>query len=188
MNLDGALQIATSTLANINSQTAVISQNVANVNTAGYSREVSTQTSLTATGQGMGVLIGPVQRQLNLALQRQVIAQNADVAALQTTQTSLSGIDSVQGTPGQNNDLASNVGQLQNAFTALQSDPSNAASQQQVVSAAGTLTGQINALSQSYTATRQAAQNDVVATIGTLNTSPTAACWRSRKAGWACRC
>lgn len=171
MTLDGVLHIATSALADINSQTAVISQNVANVNTTGYSQEVGTQTALTAGGQGMGVLVGPAQRELNQALQNQVIAQNATVAALSTTAASLSGIDSVQGTPGQANDLPSLVGQLQNAFTGLQSDPSSSAAQQTVVNAAGSLAGQINTLSQAYTTARQNAQNGVVATVNTLNAS-----------------
>lgn len=171
MTLDGALQIASAGLANINGQIAVVSQNVANVNTPGYSKEVSTQTDLTAAGQGMGVLVGPVQRDLNLALQSQVIAQNATVAALTTTQASLSGIDSVQGTPGQNNDLGSYVGALRDAFTSLQADPSNSSAQQQVVSAAGTLAGQINTLSQAYSSARQTAQNGVVSGITSLNAS-----------------
>ncbi len=171
MTLEGALQIASAGLGNINSHMAVISQNVTNVNTPGYSQEVATQTSLTAGGQGMGVFVGPVQRQLNLALQSQVIAQNATVASLGTTAKALSGIDSVQGTPGQNNDLASLVGNLQNAFTSLQTDPSSTSAQQLVVNAAGSLTGQINALSQAYGTARQNAQNDVVATVGTLNTA-----------------
>ena len=171
MNIDGALQIATSGLANINSAMAVISQNVANVNTPGYSQEVSTQTSLTAGGQGMGVFTGSVQRQLNLALQSQVVAQNAHVANLATTSSALSGIDSVQGTPSQSNDLASLVGALQNAFTSLQSNPSDISAQQVVVSAAGNLTGQINTLSNAYGKARQSAQDGVVSTVDQLNTS-----------------
>jgi flagellar hook-associated protein 1 FlgK len=171
MTIDGALQMTTASLANINSQMAVISQNVANVNTPGYSQEVSTQTSVTVSGQGMGVATGPAQRQLNFALQSQLIGQNATVAGLTTTSTALSGIDAAQGTPGQNNDLPSLLGQLQNAFTSLQADPSSTASQQLVVSAAGTLTGQINALSQAYGTARQTAQNGVVATVGALNAS-----------------
>jgi len=169
MSLDGALQIATGGLANINRQIAVLSQNVSNVNTPDYAREVGTQTSATAGGQGLGVMTGAVQREINLQLQQQLFAQNATVSGLATQSTALAAIDPVQGTPTQGNDLASRLGQLQDAFTSLQADPANAAGQRQVVTAANGLAQQLNALSQAYGTGRQNAQDSLVTDIGTLN-------------------
>lgn len=169
MSLGSALQIASGGLANINRQIAVVSQNIGNVNTPGYAREIGTQTSATADGQGLGVITGPVQREIDLQLQRQVFTQNATVAGLNTQAASLSAIDVVQGTPGQGTDLPSLLGQLQNAFVALQPDPSSTAGQQQVVNAATSLARQLNALSDAYGTARQNAQDAIVTDVGTLN-------------------
>jgi flagellar hook-associated protein 1 FlgK len=51
----------------------------------------------------------------------------------------------------------------------LLGEPSNAAQQSAVVSAAGNLTGAINTLSNGYTQQRQAAQNDIVTQVSNMN-------------------
>jgi flagellar hook-associated protein 1 FlgK len=170
MNLDAVLSIASGGLANINAQLALISHNVANATTPGYSVESGTQHELSVGGIGMGVVTGPAVRNVDAALQSDLLHQNATVAALQTRQTALSSIDTVNGTPGQGTDLASLVGQLQNQFSTLLNDPGNATQQAQVVTAAAALAGGINALSDTYTSQRQAAQNAIVASVGQINT------------------
>lgn len=171
MSLDSSLSIATSGLANINRKLAVVSQNVANAATPDYTREVASQTSLTAAGQGMGVQTGTVQRAVDERLQADLFAQNGTVAGLQARQAALGAIDAVQGTPGQGNDLASLLGQVQDAFSTLANDPANATQQQAVVSAAAGLAGQINALSQAYTDGRNTAQDAIVANVDSLNST-----------------
>jgi flagellar hook-associated protein 1 len=169
MSLDSALSIASGGLANINAQFALISQNVANAATPGYSVENGNQQSLTADGVGLGVQTGPATLQINQALQTSVLQQNAVVSNGQTTQTALQAIDGVMGTPGSGSDLASLVGNLQDSFSTLLTDPSNQTPQREVVSSATALTQGINTLSNAYTAQRQSAQNDIQSSITTLN-------------------
>ena len=171
MNIDGALSIATSGLANINRQMALVSQNVANASTPGYAAEISTQQSVTANGEGLGVRSGPAFRDIDTALQAEVFSQNATVAGLQTRQNALQAIDAVQGTPGQGGDIASLIGDLQDQFSTLLNDPSNEVQQSQVVSAATNVAQGINALSAAYTSQRQMAQDSIVAEVATLNTT-----------------
>lgn len=171
MSIDSALSIANSSLANISQQMALISHNVANASTPGYATEVATQTSVTAGGLGSGVHQGPVTRDINLQLQSEVQQQNATVSGLQTQVTLLQPIDAAQGTPGQGSDLASQLGTLHDAFVTLQGDPSSAASQGQVITAASNLATQINTLSNTTQTARQNAQNDLQTNIGTLNTT-----------------
>jgi len=169
MSLNAALSIATNSLANINSQLALVSHNVANADTPGYVAETATQEELTANGVGLGVVAGPVTRNLDTSLQAQVFQQNATVAGLQTTQTALQAIDAVQGTPGQGGDIASLLGQLQDQFSDLLNDPSNQTQQIAVVSAASTLASTVNALSNTYTQQRQTAENSVVSGVNAIN-------------------
>ncbi|HTW26866.1 MAG TPA: flagellar basal body rod C-terminal domain-containing protein [Acetobacteraceae bacterium] len=169
MTLDTALTSATSGLAAINRQLAVVSQNVSNASTPGYAQEVVSLSSLTAAGDGMGVRVGPTTLQISQQLQSSVLAQNAVVGNLQTTQTALSAIDAVQGTPGAGTDLASLLGDVTNAFSTLSTDPSNTTYQSQVVSSAQTLAQGINTLAQAYGTQRQASQDDLVSDVASLN-------------------
>lgn len=171
MGLSAALSIAAGGLANVQSQLALVSHNVANASTPGYAAEVGTQQSLDADGVGFGVRTGPATRNIDMALQAQVFSQNATVAGLQTRQSALQAIDAVQGTPGQNTDIASLLTNLQNQFSTLLNDPSNQAQQSQVVSSATNLARNINTLSNAYTTQRQAAQDNIVAEVSLLNTT-----------------
>jgi flagellar hook-associated protein 1 FlgK len=171
MGLDSALSIATGGLANINAQFQLISQNVANASTPGYATEVSSQHSLTAEGVALGVRTGPATLQINQALQASVVHQNATVADLQTTQTALQTVDSTLGTPGSGNDLASLLGNLQNSFSTLLTNPSSQAQQQAVVTSATALSEGINQLSDAYSTQRQAAQNALGPAVNTLNST-----------------
>ncbi len=171
MNLDAALSIAGSGLANVNAQLALVSHNVANASTAGYAVETGNQQELTVGGLGMGVVTGPATRSIDAELQTNLLGQNATVAGLQTTQTALAAIDAANGTPGQGGDLGSLLGNLQNQFSALLNSPDNPTQQSQVVATASTLAQGINTLSNTYTAQRQSAENNIVNQIGTINTT-----------------
>jgi flagellar hook-associated protein 1 FlgK len=171
MTLDGALSIATGSLANINRQMAVVSQNVANANTPGYAAEIGTQWSLTANGEGLGVQSGPAIRNVDSMLQAELFSQNGTVAGLQTRQSALQAIDAAQGTPGQGTDIASLLGNLQDQFSNLLTNPGSAPQQSQVVSTAVTLAQGINSLSSAYTTQRQTAENNIVSEVSSLNTT-----------------
>jgi flagellar hook-associated protein 1 FlgK len=173
VSLEGTLSIAAGGIANINRQMAVVSQNVANASTPGYAAEISTQTSMTADGQGMGVRSGPAKRNIDMELQGEIFRETATIAGLQTRQTALTSIDAVQGTPGQGGDIASLLGQLQDQFSTLLNNPDSQPQQTQTVAAATTLTQDINSLSNSYTAQRQAAQDDIVNALQTVNNALT---------------
>ena len=171
MGISTALSTAMGGLANVNAGLSVVSQNIANASTPGYVVEASTQQSLSAGGMGMGVASGPAVRVLNAQQQTDVFNQNAVVSGLQARQTALANIDAVLGTPGQGNDLASLLGQVQSGFSALLSTPDGAAQQDAVVTAAQNFTGQLNTLSNAVTCTRQQAQDAIVSGVTSLNST-----------------
>jgi flagellar hook-associated protein 1 len=171
VGLSSALSIANSGLASINAQFALLSSNIANASTPAYSAEVSNQQDVTADGVGLGVHIGPAVRRIDQTLQSSLTQQNGVVANLQTTQAALQSIDATLGTPGSGNDLGSLVGNLQNGFSALLTDPANQTQQTAVVQAASTLAQGINQLGSTYTAQRQAAEDDLASSVSTLNTT-----------------
>jgi flagellar hook-associated protein 1 FlgK len=77
----------------------------------------------------------------------------------------------VQGTVAAGSDLSSLLGDLQNAFSTLESDPSSQAQQQAVVTAGSNLTSQINTLSTAIGTARQNAQDGIASDVGTLNST-----------------
>ncbi len=171
MGIDTAIGIASSELRHLNEQFALISQNVANASTPDYAAESIAQHSLSSGGAGYGAANGMVQRAVDQQGQAAVLAQNGDVAALQTQQAALQQIDAVTGAVGSGSDIGSLLGALGNAFSALAGSPDNQTQQQKVVAAAQTLAGQINNLGTTVSAARQSAQDAVVAGVASLNTA-----------------
>jgi flagellar hook-associated protein 1 FlgK len=171
MTLGTALGIAAGEIGNINDRFALIGHNIANAATPDYAVEDVAQQSLSAGGIGMGARDGLVTRSVDATLQSNLFAQNGAVAALQAQASGLRPIDAVQGTPGSGSDLASLLGVLTNSFSALETDPSNATQQNAVVTAATNLARQVNAVSDAVQGARQAAQDAIVADVGTLNTT-----------------
>ena len=171
MSISSGIDIASGGIAAIESQLAVLSQNIANASTPGYSAETSSTENLTASGQPVGVQVEPAQLVTDQALQASVLTQNGAAASSHTTQAALSAVTAVQGAPGSGGDLSSLLGGVQSAFTTLANDPSNQTQQAAVVTAAGNLAAAINTQSQAYQAQRQSAQNAIVADVGTLNST-----------------
>ncbi len=113
MSLGSAINISAQSLENISSGFALISQNVANASTNGYSREVAPYVSLDAGGQGIGAKLAPSALASNPALQMQLYRQNASASAAAATNTALAALQPVLGSVGQGNDLGSLLANLQ---------------------------------------------------------------------------
>ncbi|MEJ0046750.1 MAG: flagellar basal body rod C-terminal domain-containing protein [Rhodospirillales bacterium] len=169
MSLDAALGIASQSLVNINQGFGVISNNIANAQTAGYAAEQATQRSVSAGGVGMGVASGATRLATDQALQAGLYEQNAMAAGWNTTSSALGNVQPVLGTVGQGNDLGSLIGALQNSFSALLNDPADQTQQGAVVGAAQGVARQVNSLSAAYGSARQDAQNGLVGGVATLN-------------------
>jgi flagellar hook-associated protein 1 FlgK len=171
MSLAASLGIATQSLVNINQNFGVISNNIANADTAGFASEQATQQSLSAGGLGMGVVSGATTLATNQALQAGLYEQNAEAAGTATTNAALGNLQPVLGTVGQGNDLGSLLGALQNSFSTLLNDPADQTQQGAVVGAAQSVAQQLNTLSAAYSSARQGAQNGLVSDVAALNTA-----------------
>lgn len=171
MGITTSLLIASSEVGNINAQFGVVSQNVANASTPDYAQEDVDQLSLTYGGIGIGAANATVGRAINTQVQSEVFSQNSTVAGLQTQQTALQQIDTVEGSVGSGTDIGSLLGAMQDAFSTLLTQPDDSTQQQAVVSSAQALTTQINAVANTVSSTRQTAQNSIVSEVGQLNST-----------------
>lgn len=179
MSLGLALNIANTGMKAVEDAMAVASQNITNSQTPGYISENSNTNSATAGNIAAGVTTGPTRLNISQALQKSLYQQNADVASLTAQNNSLSALSSVEGTTT-NSDGSNTIGTLTNnlqsvntALISLTSTPNNSAAQASVVSAAQTLTNNINTLSSVYQTQRQTAQDNIANTVKSINSDLT---------------
>ena len=176
MSLSTSLSIASSGLKAVQQQLAVSSQNVSNASTPGYLTEIANVASRNAGGGPSGVVVQPTTLALNNALQNSLYVENASVAGLGVTVNALSAVSAAQGSTTDatnSNTLTSLVGNLQDAFTTLDNDPSSSVQQQSVVNSAAALARGINSLSSTYQTQRQEAQAAIPATLDAINSNLT---------------
>lgn len=167
MSLDTALGIAGSGLAAVQRAIAQASQNVANAETAGYTRKSVSQQAVTVGTDPAGVRTGEARRAVDTALLARLDASRASNAAAAQREALLTGIEQAHGDSGQT--LADGISDLRNAFIALRAAPADAGQQQEAVSAARTLAERLNGLSQAIQDARQQAQDDIVQQVKAAN-------------------
>ncbi len=127
VGLSSILSIATSGLDVAQQGLNTVSNNISNVNTAGYVREVVNQSALSAAGQGIGVGVADIARTTNQFLEQ---ANQKAVADSSSATVSSSYLDQAQSLFGDPTDPSSFFGQLDNVFSAfstLSSTPSSTA-------------------------------------------------------------
>ena len=171
MFLGNALSSATTGLDSIERQISVLSQNVSNASTPNYVHESTPLTSLDSEAGPAGVRTGVATRDIDLQVQAGLFASVGNEASSNATQTSLSAIDQASGTVGSGQDLSSLVGNLQDAFTALGSDPASSTQQAAVIGSTQSLVDGIHSLSDTLVQTRQNAQDSLVSDVATANSA-----------------
>ena len=175
MSLDGALSIATSGLAAVQGQIGVVSQNVANASTAGYTEEVAPAIETSAAGQPDGVRLGVATRVTAPFLQSTLYSQNATVSAQTTISNALNAITSVEGSTdsnsGSNGSLTALLSNLQSGLTSLQAVPTSSSQQQTVIQSANQLAIGINSLAATYAQQRQAASDAIGSEVQQANSA-----------------
>ena len=109
-------------------QLEIISNNIANVDTPGYTRKTAAQSALVSSGQTMGVTIGNTGRVVDESLLKNFLTSNSTTSSLSTQYNYMSRLDNIMGTTEQGNSLAANVGNLQSAFETFSTTVSSPAS------------------------------------------------------------
>jgi len=165
----GALSIAIQGLNAAQQQLQVISSNVANASTPGYTVKTLQQNSVVLDGSGSGVQVGGLQRSVNTALQSNLWQQTSTSGSSQVNQTYLQQLQQLFGAPNSNTSFASDLATVQSDFITLSADPSNSIYQTQVVNDAQSLTSNLNNLSTSIQGLRNNSQTDISNDLGQAN-------------------
>ena len=155
---------------NINRQSlAILSQNIANANTQGYSRKVINQEALYLDGHGAGVSIADISRKVDDYLTRSIRTQNSNVGIGNVMSDYYDRIQIMIGKPGSNNSINSDISTFFNSLQALAQTPENSSLRVNAIQTASTLTANIRSLSNGLSDLRFQADQDLTTEIKQVN-------------------
>lgn len=127
---------------------AVLSQNIANANTQGYSRKTLEQSATVLDGNGAGVSVQDVSRKIDEFLQTAVQLQTSDLGKAQTTNDFLDKVQVYLGKPGSGNSLDTSLTSFFSDVQQLAETPERASFQVNAVNSGAALAQQFHDLAQ----------------------------------------
>jgi flagellar hook-associated protein 1 FlgK len=176
MSLSSAFNIINTAFNANAAQTAIVSNNVANANTTGY----SLKTANLATNSFGGVEITSVTRATNVALQDQMLAANSESAAQSAlakglTQLSATVSDNASTstatatTTASGQSPAAKLANLESALQTYEASPSSTTNAQSVITAATQLTTALNSATTTVQQVRSQADAGMAQSVATIN-------------------
>lgn len=171
MALLSSISSSLSGMRTAQAQLEIVSNNIANVDTKGYTRKSAAQSAYVVAGETMGVRLGHTQRTVDEGLLKSFLTSNSLTASLSTQHDYLSRLDNLMGTTADNNSLAANVAGLQSAFETFAGNVTSPASRYSLLTNAQNAVNKLNYLSTNLQTLRGDADmqiNDTIANINTL--------------------
>lgn len=171
MGLTQALSSALQGLQVNQASLSLVSANVANADTPGYTRKTLDQVASAGNGTNIGVRISDVQRQLDQYIQRQLRTENSGAYYADTRAQLYSRLQDIYGQPGSDNALETVYNNFTNALQALSTSPDNSAARSTVVSTAQLLAQQLNQMSSNIQSLRGDAELGISDAVTQANTA-----------------
>jgi len=169
MSLSFALSNALSGLQANQAALSVISSNVSNANTEGYTRKIIQQTSIVLNGQGAGVNIDSVVRRVDDRLQlelRDTISSQRQLAVLERFYASA---QSLFGSLADDSALSANVDVLGGAIANLSASPESNSLRGVVLDDANALVREVSSLAMDVQELRLDADREITRIVGLIN-------------------
>ncbi|HEY0263717.1 MAG TPA: flagellar hook-associated protein FlgK [Granulicella sp.] len=178
--LNALLEMSRNALLANQSALDATSNNVANQNTVGYTREIvnfEEQDSVTINGKSYGEGVttgGPVSVRDRVLEQRvqqqtQVQSQSSALASVLSQVENIFGISATSSSAATTT-LGSAIDSFFNSFTALEANPSDSATRQSVLAAASNLADAFNSASSQISQITSSINSNVNTTVGQVNT------------------
>ncbi len=150
-------------------QLEIVSNNIANVDTKGYTRKTAMQSANVVAGNTMGVTMGATQRNVDEGLLKSFLTSNSQTSSLSSQYEYLSRLDNLMGTTADGNSLAANVGNLQSAFESFAANVTSTASRYSLLTEAQNVTNKLNYLSTNIQTLRGDADMEINDTVNNIN-------------------
>ncbi len=169
MGLSTALNSSLSGLRITQSQMEVVSQNIANVDSVGYSRRKLNVVQNLSGATTSGVRNAGIQRQLDALVQKQLRTETSGAAFTDVKARYGEQLDRLFGEPGKAGSLDSIVNSFASALQTLTTNPSDFTARAQVISNAQQLAGQLNGLTGDIQTLRNNAETNISAGVTRVN-------------------
>ncbi len=168
-----AMEIARKAMFTNQMAIQVTSNNIANVNTPGFSRQEAVITEANAMsstpGQiGMGSIVTGIRQIVDSLTEHQLATENGTFASLDYTAGAIGQVEGIfNDTTGAS--LADRVNEYFNAWDDLSANPQGTAERQSVVSTAELLTAEFRRVDYQLTTLKENANKDVASIVGEVN-------------------
>lgn len=148
---------------------AVLSNNIANVNTEGYSRQTVAQSAVIVEGVGSGVAFNDVIRKVDKYLQRAVQENNSLMNTASVVSDYTSRVQILLGEPGSTNSMDEYVNAFFQSLQVLAETPERASSRSNVVAAATTVARELSELADNIYELQFQAESDMRDAVTAMN-------------------
>ncbi len=149
----------------------VVAQNIANADTAGYTKKSLQPVRLLENGVQVGITSVELQRTVDTFLQSQIWTETAAFNNADVRHQFLERLDQLFGAPGAANSLDTLVDSFAGSLQELTGAPDSFATRAQVVGDAEALAQQLRQLSGDIQSLRQLTENTIAADVGELNSA-----------------
>ncbi|MGB4101813.1 MAG: flagellar hook-associated protein FlgK [Alphaproteobacteria bacterium] len=171
MSLDAALSGALSSLQTVQRQISVISNNINNANTPGYTRK-TVQTESVGNGVTLvGVKISNIARTNDETLQRSMNISTSNESLVATQQEYLARLQGILGTGSNNVQLTNTIQTFAADWNLLQAEPESVALQNQIISDGTAVANTIKSVANQIEQLDRSIISDISGTISQLNSA-----------------
>ena len=150
-------------------QLNIISNNIANADTPGYTRKTVGQNNLVLAGVSSGVSLSNVQRTVDENLLKSYLSSNSTSGNYCMQNDYLSKVETLLGTPTGDNSIAANVGNLQSAFETFANDVTSASGKYTLLNNAQTISSRLNSISAEIQKLRGDADLNIADAVAEIN-------------------
>jgi len=169
MSLNLALTSAISGLNTAQSGLDIISNNIANVNTEGYTRKIFVPQSVVLAGQGAGVQIGDIINNVDQNLLKDTRTARSQVGLLATTSSYYRRIQDTFGTTQSNSSISNQLNRLQQEFSTLTTSPETVSQQLAAVQAGLSVANGLANMSKTIQTLRLNADREIESATNEIN-------------------
>jgi len=152
-------------------QLSVISNNVANATTPGYTRKILPQSTqvINATGEIIGVQSNRMIRSVDMNLEKELWTQVSSVSSLDIKAAYLDTIEKFHGATDKERSIAAQIAELKDKFAALSDSPSDGFLRQSTLAQAQLVASKFNEFGNLLTEMRNDAQGEMVTAVDRVN-------------------
>ena len=169
MSLSVTLNTALTGLQTQQAGLQVVSNNIANATTEGYTRKTAETASRVIEGLGVGVELGTLRRTVDNTLLREIRDAMSLVGAEQVAKPYFDQLQDLFGSPGANSSISASLTDLATALDALSATPEGPTQRIEVINAALKIVRELDVMANQVQTLRSDAERQLTGTIDEIN-------------------